>query len=814
MESSPRAGRLTLLGLFLVALATLTYEILLTRIFSVTMFYHFAFVAISVAMFGMTVGALIVYVRPHWFPPSRIKRDLAATATAFAVAIVFSFLTQLSVPFLVHPSVVAAFAIAFTYFVIAVPFVIGGVCVSLALTRFEHDLARLYAADLAGAAAGCLVLVGLMRVTDGPTAVIAVAALAAAGGLVFAWDSGHRRMTRIAAAVAIVLAGAAALHTGLVWRHFPVLRILYVKGGFEARPLYEKWNSYSRVRVNGDPSRPEEPFGWGLSRRLPASDKVPQLKMDIDVLAGTVMTGFDGDTSKLAHLRYDVTNAPYYVLSRPKVAVIGAGGGRDVLSALAFGAESVTAIEINDAILDTVNRQFGSFTGHLDRHPSVRFVNDEARSYLTRTSESFDLIQISLIDTWAATASGAFVLSENSLYTVEAWRTFLARLSPTGILSVSRWYFQDRPGEVYRLIALATQAMLDMGVADPRPHMLVVRNLRDAAGGGQPEGVGTLMLSRSPLTDADLDAMDRISALLDFEVVLSPRVSRDATFEALASGRDLAGVTSRFPINIAPPTDDSPFFFQMMRVRDLLNVGLLQSGKNSANMQAVFVLVVLFLTVAVLATGGILFPLFVAGPRPSLAGSGWLVAFFASIGFGFMLIETSQAQRLIIVLGHPVYGLSVVLFALLLASGAGSYLTRNVSAADLAAQGTRRLSLLLVSLVAFGVLTRLMMPWLEGQTTSVRIAGSAAILAIPGLFMGMAFPLGMKAGAGRPELLPWLWGVNGATSVCASVLAVVIALTWSISAAFWAGCACYAVGLLAFSRACPRLRSGQGPRLR
>jgi uncharacterized membrane protein YciS (DUF1049 family) len=803
-SSRPHATLLTATGLLLIALATLMYEILLTRIFSVTMWYHFAFVAISIAMFGMTVGALLVYLLPQIFRPERVKTHLAISSGAFAVSMVFSFLTQLSIPFLVHPSVVAAYAIAFTIAVISVPFVISGMCVSLVLTRFPARVGRLYAADLTGAALGCALLAGVLRLTDAPTAVIAVASIAALGSVAFAVDAGARWVTRLSATVAAMLVLGASVHTVFVWHQFPVLRILYVKGALEARPLYEKWNSYSRVRVNGNPDVPTEPYGWGLSSAWPASRLVRQLKMDIDVSAGTVMTAYSGDPAEVEHLKYDVTNAGYYVRPGPSVAVIGVGGGRDVLSALSFGATSVTAIEINDDIIRTTNGRFGDFTGHLDRDPRVHFVNDEARSYLARQTERFDVIQISLIDTWAATAAGAFVMSENSLYTTEAWNVFLTHLTDTGVLSVSRWYFSERPGEIYRLVALASQALAEHGVANPRAHLMLIRNIRQAREGGQPEGVGTLLVSQAPFSPADVAKLDALTGPMRFEVTLSPRGTTDPTLAALTSGGDVTRFAAAFPINIAPPTDNSPFFFQMFRLRDIADIALLRAGKNSYNMQAVFG--VLMITVMAMAAACLMLPMAFSSTRGDLRSAGSLVVYFAAIGLGFMMIETSQMQRLIIVLGHPAYGLSVVLFALLLSSGIGSYFTESVTTTTLRTRGAWRLTALVAALAAFGLVT----PWaaahVESATTPIRVAVSVGILFVPGFLMGMAFPLGMKLARDHERLTPWLWGVNGGMSVCASVVAVGIALTWSISAAFWVGTACYVVALAAFTRAAAAAR--------
>jgi hypothetical protein len=796
IENRPARG--SYIGLFMVALATLMYEILLTRIFSVTMLYHFAFVALSVAMFGMTVGALIVYLCPRIFVPERLHQWLAVAAVAFPVAMVLSFLTQLSVPFRIHPSIVAVYAIGFTYAVIAVPFVVSGIVVCLSLTGFPSRVSRLYAADLAGAAIGCVLLIPVLDYSDGPTAVLWVCFLASLGAIAFAGVAGGR-IRSAAAAVSVLLLIAAAGHTVLVWKHFPVFRILYIKGSFEARPLYEKWNSYSRVRVNGDQDALVEPQGWGLSRSLPADLRVHQLQMDIDVVAGTVMTGYDGTAAAVRHLGYDVTNLAYHVRPGANALVIGAGGGRDVLSALTLGATSVVAVEINKDILRTVNGRFGDFTGHLDRDPRVRFVNDEARSYVARSKEHYGLIQISLIDTWAATAAGAFVLSENAIYTSEAWTTFVQHLTPDGLLSVSRWYYRDSPAEMYRTTTLAVDALRRIGVANPRDHIVIVRNMTMANRPETPDGVGTLLVSRRPFTEAELAKINRVCAEMGFEVMFTPTMSHDDVFPRLTA-RDADAFVASFPLRINAPTDNSPFFFNMLRLRDMFRLDLLDSGKQSNNLKAVATLAVLLGVVSVLTALCIALPLWLS--KTDLAGSHALLLFFGAIGVGFMLVETSQMQRLIIALGHPTYALSVVLFALLLSSGLGSYLTSAVGADGIGRAGAIRLAALVAVLLLIGAVTPTVVRATMAASTPVRIAAAVGLLFPGGLMMGMAFPLGMKLAASRAAVLtPWLWGVNGAASVLASVLSVCIALSWSISAAFYAGCLAYVVAVLAFIRA-------------
>jgi hypothetical protein len=792
MSPAPPAGRTVYAGLFLVTLATIMYEIALTRIFSVTMWYHFAFVAISVAMFGMTVGALIVYLRPDRFPVERTDRSLGLSALLFGVAIVLSLVTQLAVPFAAGMSLLGMYIVVFTYLIVAVPFVFSGICVTLALTRFPRQLPTLYGVDLLGAAAGCVLVILALDVTDGPTTVVATSLIACAAAAVFLTTTGGVWLRGAALVATIVLAAFVAVNSLRIVEQASLLRVEWVKGTYEPRPLFEKWNSFSRVSVVGDPTQRVTPIGWGLSSTYRSERGVHQLGILIDAAAGTALTGFDGRLEDVEHLKYDITNAPHWLRQNARVLVVGVGGGRDVLSALVFEQREVVGVEINGAILDIVNGHFGSFTGHLDRDRRVTFVNDEARSYIARQDQRFDILQISLIDTWAATGAGAFVLSEHSLYTTEAWALFLDRLTPRGLLSVSRFYFDPRPDEMYRVTSLAVAALNRRGVSRPREHMMIVRHATGADGRRAPLGVATLLVSPTPLSARDVEVVERVAGRLQFDVVLSPRHAATPAFEAITGGRDLPAFYARFPVNIAPPTDDSPFFFHTLRLKDVFDGALWRAGLggDASNVQAVWVLGVLLLTVIGLTALGIIVPLVLTTDRRALTGTTPLFVFFAGIGFGFMLVEVSQMQRLIVFLGHPTYGLSVVLFAMLASSGLGSLVMGRLRGLRAAVP----LAALVTALAVFGAAT----PWairsFEASTTPVRIAIAIGLLLPIGFLMGMAFPLGMRAATMRaPVLAPWLWGINGATSVCASVVAVAISLHWGIAASFWAGVACYVV---------------------
>jgi hypothetical protein len=789
------ATRHTFAGLFLVTLCTLILQILLTRIFSVTMWYHFAFLTVSLAMFGITLGALVVYLAPHRFPPERTQHQMALATLLFGLTAVGAFLVHVFTPFDKHGETPFIAFIALTYVVLSVPFVCSGVTVCLALTRFPRQVSMLYAIDLAGAALGCVALIGLLRATDGPTAVFAVGGAACAGAWCFARAARSRGLTRATAGAALTLLGFATAHTALVWRQVPIVGLRWVKGERLEEPLYEKWNAHAYFVVYGDPEAPGAPFGWGFSERFVTRQVIRQLPVLIDAGAGTVITAYDGDLSPLAYLKYDVTNLAHYVRRGARVLVVGSGGGRDVLSSLVFGQPSVVAAEVNGDLLRALNGRFGRFSGHLDDDPRVEFVNDEARSWVTRQAQRFDIIQVSLIDTWAATAAGAYVLTENSLYTEEAWATFLEHLAPDGILSVSRWYVVDTPFEMYRLTALAAGSLRRIGVDDTRPHIAVLTNV--APGSERKRGVGNLLVSPSPFSATDLRALRAAARRLNLLVLVDPDSALDGNFAQLASGGDPA---AGFSVDIAPPTDDRPFFFNMLRLSDVPDRNVLEKLPDDFNLQAVRILGGLLVLVLALTTLCVIGPLLLTSDRRKLRGTVPLFTFFTAIGFGFMLVEISQIQRLIVFLGHPTYGLSVLLFSLLLSSGVGSALTARVGDPRGSRAALTSIAGIVGVLVIFGLATPAAIEAWRGAATPVRILVAGGILVPLGLFMGMAFPLGMRFASDRSAAVtPWLWGLNGAAGVCASVLGVAIALGEGIAATFWVGVACYALAFAAFA---------------
>lgn len=790
-------------GLFFVTLSTLMHEILLTRIFSVTMWYHFAFMAISIAMLGMTFGAIVVYLRPSLFAGRPRTASLRRVSVAYAVSLVLSFVVYLRIPFIGDASPAGIFYLVSSFAVITVPFALSGVAVALALSSYQKSVSSLYAADLVGAALGCLLLVATLDLTDAASAVLVVAGFAALGAASFAFAGDPAAQRRNAMILTLLLFGSAVGHTLLVKQNAPLLRIVDTAQRTPESYLYLRWNPHSRVTVSGNPNTTTGAAGWGLSEKTGASKaQIRQLGMSIDAWAGTVITAFNGDTAPLSYMKDDVTNIVHYLRPNSDVFIVGVGGGRDVLSALVFDQKSVTGVEVNRDVLRATTRVFGDFAGHIERNPKVTLAVDEARSYLTRQNRQFDIVQLSLIDTWAATAAGAFVLTENSLYTTEAWTTFLKHLTPRGILTVSRWYYPARPGEAIRIASLARTALAEIGVQDPRRHVVMVKAPKASGFPGLfGNGIATILVSRSPFTDDDLATLDREISRLGFDFLVTPNMAAEPAIRTILSPGPVDEFYRTFPLDVTAPTDDRPFFFQMLRFRDVaksLDVNWLDPNKG--NLQAVRLLAMLTVVITLLTLATVFAPLVLvraagAQVRRLSGASASLLLFFAAIGLGFMFIEVAEMQRLMVLLGKPTYALSVVLFTLLVGSGTGSLVSGRVTAAGGLLRPEVVLSILIGVLALVGVVTPVAVHALAASPTSTRVVAASGMLLVMGFFMGMPFPIGLRRNT-DPGLVPWLWGVNGAASVLCSVLATVVAMSAGIAVAFWCGVVCYGVALL------------------
>ncbi len=754
-------------GAGLTTLATLLVELALTRIFSVVFYYHFAFLAISIALFGLGAGGVFSYVAAGW------RRGFYSKLGAFAAlngVLVLAALVYL----LTRKGELGYGALTLVYFSCALPFFGAGTVLSLVIAGTIERVNRVYFADLLGAAAGCLLLIPSLDYLGGPNTVILAGALYAASGAIWYTLAGARKWRSAALGLSAALAVLIALN---VWR--PVIDVKYAKGKELKGERFVKWNSFSRIAVEGQKG---------------------SAMIFIDADASTGIPPFD--LARLSEeerhrLLWEGPGLPYALHPGAKTLIIGPGGGWDVARALASGSRDVTGVEINPIIATTIMRErFSDYSLHLYDRPDVHIVVEDGRSFVRRSREKYQVIQATLVDTWASTAAGAFALSENSLYTTEAFHDYLTHLTDDGMLVFTRWGL-DPPRESLRLISLAIDALQGLGEKEPWRHMLVVREgaADELARWGAQD---TVLIARKPLSAGDLARFRSILAQGRFQPIYLPDENLANPFTELLRTRTRAAFERNYQYDISAVGDNRPFFFYTVQPRDLWNF-VRHASRRSADYKinrAVPLLVALFL-VSVLATAVVLgLPRLLLGshvPRDkSVLRFLW---YFIFIGAGYILIQVALVQKFVLFLGHPTYALTVIVFSMLISSALGSYFSPRVLS-DSEARWRRLLAAIavIVALLAFAVSG--LLGTLVGLPLGLKFALSAALIAPAAFLMGMPFPAGLR----RLEELHsasvrWAWSLNAAASVLGSVSAIVLAIYLGLRETLLAGGAMYLCAL-------------------
>jgi hypothetical protein len=755
-------------GIFSVSAALLMTELALTRIFSVTMYYHFAFLAISIALFGLSASGVLVYVMRRRFAAAELRSLLARGALVHASATVVALvcLVRIRVGLNYSPSNLALMLAI--YALAALPFFTGGAVVSLAFSRLGDRIHLLYAADLMGAATGCLALIPLLNWLGAPGVVLTAAGLSLVAAVCLAPNAAR---WRIAVAALLLF----ALPAGAQLAGAAPFDVVDTKGHEGDRILFSKWNSFSRVAVydrsHGD---------WSLSPRFTGA-KAASLFMDIDSAASTPILKGTGNPEEAGYLKFELTALAYHLVARPggfTALVIGPGGGRDLLSALVFGARRVDGVEINPIIArDVMLGRFRDYSGGVYANPRVAIHVDDGRSFVRRSPDKYDVIQASLVDTWAATAAGAYTLTENSLYTSEAFGEYLDHLTDTGMLTITRWVFDG-----LRLVSLAQEACAVRHL-DAASNLAIVRFDR----------VATFILKKTPFTAAEVAQLRETSDRLGFSILYAPGLeaaaeaaeplemrrtgTSAADYRRLILAADRERFIADYPLDIAATSDDRPFFFHTTRLRDQFNVAFGRSMLFGNGLSAL-------LSLMAISSG--LVVVFVVGPllltdRPAPGWGRWL-AYFGALGSGFMLLEVAMLQRFVLLLGHPVYSLTVTLFSLLLGTGMGSLLSRRVAPARVKRVTVRAL----VAVSGMAVLIIVALPSVIDAAIAwplpMRILLAAAVLIPMGVLLGVPLPGGMRLlASSQPGIIAWGWGINGAFSVVGATLAVFLAMNWGFS---------------------------------
>src|SRR5579864_3447229 len=547
--------RTLLLGIGASSFAALLLELALTRLFSVVLFYHFAFLAISIALLGLGAGGVFAYLRKTQL--SRIgTRPLAAWLCGLnAIVIPFVLEIVLHVPVSLELSWANLLRLTVLYLSAAIPFLLTGVLFSVVFARETRTITRLYGADLLGGALACLSVVPLLNWIGGPNAILFAATVMALAGLVWANSRPTRNVTGVIAAVLVLL--IAVNHSGRL------IDVIYAKGIFRDKSWVEfaRWNAISRVEVDrqGDDGK----------------------AIVIDADASTYIMNVDPHAWQGTLWQKNLMASPPALANvlRPhgEFAIIGPGGGVDVLRAVANGSPSVTGIEINPIIANSIMRgRYADYSQHLYQQPEVHLQVTDGRSFVRNAHQLFDVVQMTLVDTWASTAAGAFALSENSLYTVDAFREYFEHLKPDGMVAITRWEFRQ-PREALRVVSVATEALHELGVQNPFRNFMVV-----SQGNLDEDGIPVVVLAKKRAFTAGEEAevlahLDRNPALV---ALYLPSRPKDNPFSGLITGNDPYAFAQQYRFDVSPVTDNAPFFFFTLKLKQMLTPRSLHHGED------------------------------------------------------------------------------------------------------------------------------------------------------------------------------------------------------------------------------------------
>lgn len=806
-RAGERGVRPPFIAIGLLSASVLAYEVLLTRLFSIVLWHHFAYMIISAAMLGYGAsGTLLALLKEKIAAHFAVVYVMVAAALALLMPVAF-WLSQ-QVPFnpleLLWDRTQPAKLLT-VYLLMMLPFFCGGFGIGLVFVCFGKQSSRVYACDILGAGAGSLGVIGVLFLVPPPQALIALAALA--------WLSAAIAVIELKMRPGwlIVLLFALAMLAGLFgMRVHPsaykdLSQALNIVG---ARVIDERFSPLGQVTVVENTLVPlRDAPGMSLNA---TSEPPPQLGVFVDGNGPSALTRFDGRLASLAYLDQLTSALPYHAFAAhgpatgatngPRVLVLGAGAGADVLQALYHGSVAVDAVELDRNVTGLVRQRFNDYAGNLYGRPDVHVFEAEVRGFIDASRERYDLIQVALLDSFGTASAGLYGLSENYLYTVEALQAYRKRLTPAGMLAVTRWLTLP-PRDALKLFATAVSALERSGVSNPAAQLVMIRGWKTV----------TLLVKNSEFSAAEIAAIKAFCRTRSFDLAYYPGMRADEAnrynllvrpyfYEGAAAllSPQRQEFISRYKFNIEPATDDRPYFFRFFKWNSVAELFALreQGGMPLLDWSYPLLLATLLQSVAA-SVVLILAPLTLSRCRrnfPDLP----VVLYFLAIGFAFMFMEIAFIQKFVLFLAHPLYAVAVVLCAFLVFAAVGSWLAGRL-------QGENKVTL---AVTGIGVLSLFYLAFLPDLFLSLihlpdaaKIFISVLLIAPLAMCMGVPFPVGMLRLSGTADdAIPWAWAINGFASVVGAVLAALLAIHFGFAAVIMLAVLIYLLASVALRR--------------
>jgi predicted membrane-bound spermidine synthase len=795
----------------MLSISVLLFELALTRIFSIVLWYDYAFMAISVAFFGLGIGSLLIHILKNKIKREKLASKILQTTIIFAVSVPIFLLV---IGHIIPPNI---YFIYLFYLASSIPFFFAGISMSLIYFAMPREVSKLYFIDLVGAASATLMLDPLMQ-RLGAESVLLSAALLVLGpsliaALLLSTSSQKKNVSdkpvienKIKLYGIIVLAAATVLLAANSDSNIIAIKPGENKGlhyqlskPSEFEHLLTQWNSFSRIDVTRQIHHNDsDNDNTGRSRALAA--------IAIDADADTPVFKWNGSSTDLLWMKKYMDYLPFEISNDVNnTLIIGSGGGEDVLIALAGGSKKVTAVEINPLIISTA-KQFGNSTGNLYERNEVDLFVDDGRRFISSSSSKYDMIVIKLVDSWAAQLAGGYALSENYLYTVEAFREYLHHLDEdNGMLVMVRWNF-----ELPRLMPLIAESLRqekkEGSKEDISQQILVVEDrpgLYFTSNNQQTIYPVVLIIKNNPFTDSEINLAKERIANNNAKVIAMPDGYIEPPYDRLLSDKNyyhsqqLQENDRKTSLELKPPTDDSPFYFAREQIPNQM-ILLLETVLGVSAVLALLLIYYSRRNKIQLVTS---------------SRSSWFhMIFVLFIGLGFMFLEITFIQKFLLLLGTPIMALTVILFSILLSSGIGSYLSGRLFRKNPYKAVVISIPLLVgIVLTYYGLLQEIIYSGITLQLPQ-RIALTFALISPAGLLMGFQFPSIIRTASMYSVKdnhtdgdITLLWGINVIASVIATVLTAISSMVIGFNGNLLIGAGLY-VGALVSAIAAVKLR--------